>query len=76
MIDVMREQLVAVYKNHAGDVISFQTSGGRIISYRKALQEAEEGTITGINIQENAAEGDTLHGSFESQSISALPEYY
>jgi hypothetical protein len=68
---VLKEQLVAVYKNHAGDVISFQTSGGRIISYRKALQEAEAGMIT-----EQTTESETLHASFESKSIWDLPEYY
>jgi hypothetical protein len=46
----MSEQLVALQRNHFGEIISFQTSGGRIISYRKALQEVEEGYIDGVNI--------------------------
>lgn len=46
------EQLVAVHRNHQGEIISFQTSAGRIISYRKALLEAEEGSITGVMIEE------------------------
>ncbi|MCQ6273968.1 DUF3892 domain-containing protein [Bacillus sp. V3B] len=48
----MAEQLVAIQRNYMGDIISFQTSGGRIISYRKALQEVEEGNIDGVNILE------------------------
>ena len=49
----MAEQLVALQRNHFGDIINFQTSAGRIISYRKALQEVEEGAIDGVNIQED-----------------------
>ncbi|MGD6845043.1 DUF3892 domain-containing protein [Bacillus infantis] len=39
------EKLIAVQRNHLGEIMSFQTSGGRIISFRKALMEAEEGII-------------------------------
>ena len=49
----MAEQLVALQRNHLGDIISFQTSGGRIISYRKAIQEVEEGTIDGVTMDES-----------------------
>ncbi len=48
----MTEHLVAVQRNHLGDIISFQTSSGRVISYRKAIQEADEGLIEGVNINE------------------------
>lgn len=73
---MLKEQLVAVYKNPAGDVISFQTSGGRIISYRKALLEAEAGIITGVNIQVHDPDNEEEpHASFESLSIADLPEY-
>ncbi|WP_071394456.1 DUF3892 domain-containing protein [Bacillus tuaregi] len=48
----MAEQLVAIQRNFLGDIISFQTSTGRVISYRKALQEAEEGIIDGVDIME------------------------
>lgn len=46
------ERIVAVQKNIFGEIINFQTSSGRIISYRKAIQEAESGTITGVEIIE------------------------
>jgi len=41
------EKLVALHRNHFGDIISFVTSEGRIISYRKALLEVESGLIQG-----------------------------
>jgi len=49
----MSEQIVALQRNYYGDIISFKTSSGRVISYRKALQEVEDGTIDGIHLIEN-----------------------
>lgn len=46
------EKLIAVQRNIFGEVINFQTSSGRIISYRKALQEVESGIIGGVEIIE------------------------
>lgn len=48
------EKLIAVQRNYFGDIISFQTSGGRIISYRKALDEVQSGIIDGVEIIEVA----------------------
>ncbi|MBA2872368.1 hypothetical protein HNQ85_002677 [Anoxybacillus calidus] len=45
-----QETFVAVQKNHEGDIINFKTSSGRVLSYRKALMEIENGAITGVNI--------------------------
>jgi hypothetical protein len=42
------ETIVALHRNHFGEIISFVTSEGRIISYRKALVEAENGVIQGL----------------------------
>jgi len=42
------ETIAAVHRNHFGEIISFVTSEGRIISYRKALSEAEDGLIHGV----------------------------
>ena len=47
-----KERIVAVQKNIFGEIINFQTSSGRIISYRKALQEAESGNIAGVEVIE------------------------
>ncbi|MFT8321019.1 MAG: DUF3892 domain-containing protein [Bacillus sp. (in: firmicutes)] len=59
------EQLVAVERNHNGQIISFKTSEGRFISYRKALMEVENGIIDGVEITENQEE-DGLSMSFEN----------
>ncbi|WP_338470021.1 DUF3892 domain-containing protein [Niallia sp. XMNu-256] len=48
----MTEKLIAVQRNQYGDIISFQTSSGRVISYRKALMEVEDGIIEGVSINE------------------------
>jgi regulatory protein YycI of two-component signal transduction system YycFG len=63
------EQLTGVYRNNAGEIISFLTSEGRVISYRKAMMEAEEGTLTGVNIE--AADSSDPPLSFDQ-----LPELY
>ena len=52
------EQIIAVERNHLGQIISFQTSSGRVISYRKALLDAESGIIDGVNITETAEENE------------------
>lgn len=72
---MMQEQLVAIHKNHSGEIISFQTSSGRIISYRKALEEAAEGIITGVNIQE-AGDGFGSLMSTEGQPLEHYPDIY
>jgi len=70
----MQEQLTGVYRNNEGEIISFLTSNGRVISYRKALMEAEEGTITGVYIHES--DSSDLSVTFESSLIDTLPEIY
>lgn len=47
------EEIIAVDRNAWGDIISFKTNTGRIISYRKAIQEIEEGFISGVILSEN-----------------------
>lgn len=68
------ELLTGVYRNHAGEIISFLTSEGRVISYRKALAEAEEGVITGVNVQETADSDN--HIDFDLPNVNELPEIY
>ncbi len=70
----MEEQLTGVYRNNEGEIISFLTSNGRVISYRKALMEAEEGMITGVNLQESDSSDSSV--TFESTAINSLPEIY
>ncbi|WP_404322332.1 DUF3892 domain-containing protein [Cytobacillus firmus] len=69
------EPLTAVYRNNNGEIISFQTSGGRIISYRKALMEAENGVIEGIHIDENEDGSMQLNPS-DSSSFDDYPSLY
>ena len=69
------EQLVAVHRNYLGEIISFQTSDGRLISYRKALMEVEEGIITGVTIEENQDGTSFLMPAFSS-SFDELPDVY
>lgn len=46
------EEIIAVDRNYKGEIISFQTSAGRVISYQKAMDEINEGRITGVEIVE------------------------
>jgi hypothetical protein len=59
------EYIEKVQLNHFGDIISFQTNTGRIISYRKALQEAENGLIHGAYVKNkrlyNEESGEEFH---------------
>ncbi|WLR56628.1 DUF3892 domain-containing protein [Mesobacillus subterraneus] len=70
-----QEQLVAIHKNNAGEIISFQTSTGRIISYRKALLEANTGTISGVDIHEEA-NGTTSLVSADGTGFEQYPDIY
>ncbi|MGP7815994.1 DUF3892 domain-containing protein [Niallia sp. 01092] len=68
------EQLVAVERNQNGQIISFKTSGGRVISYRKALLDVENGIIDGVTITENQ-EQNGLQAYFEN-SFDDYPLIY
>jgi hypothetical protein len=74
-IKLEQEQLVAIHKNNAGEIISFQTSSGRIISYRKALMEASTGTISGVNINEGA-DGTNSLVSADGAGFEQYPDIY
>lgn len=67
-----KEEIISVYRNSFGDIISFQTSSGRIISYRKALMEAMDEKISGVNIIESG-DGEAL---FRDDEFEELPSYY
>jgi hypothetical protein len=45
---VIVETLVAIHRNQFGEIINFVTSSGRVISYRKALLDTENGLIQGV----------------------------
>ncbi|PLR77218.1 hypothetical protein CU633_11785 [Bacillus sp. V3-13] len=63
------EKLVGVQKNRNGEIINFQTSAGRIISYRKAMLEIEAGILSGAeDIDDSIAEGES--------AFAELPELF
>lgn len=66
------EQLTGVLKNWSGEIISFQTSSGRIISYRKAMMEVEAGKITGVTIN-GTAEANEVN-DYSLSNLEDLPE--
>lgn len=68
------EELTAVYHNQFGEIISFQTSGGRIISYRKALAEAEEEKLTGVMISESD-NGNKSLSPLKEDNFDHLPSF-
>jgi hypothetical protein len=47
------EKFIATHRNHNGEIINFVTSEGRVISYRKALMDVENGLIEGIQMVED-----------------------
>ncbi|WML47767.1 DUF3892 domain-containing protein [Neobacillus sp. PS3-34] len=69
------EKLIALHRNHSGSIISFETSEGRIISYKKAIQEAEEGILAGVQRAEDA-EGNIFLLPEMHQSFDQMPEIY
>ncbi|WP_411830812.1 DUF3892 domain-containing protein [Paenibacillus graminis] len=45
-----RERFIAAQRNGDGDLVSFQTSSGRVLDYQQALQEVQAGAIAGVNV--------------------------
>lgn len=69
------ESIVALHRNYFGEIINFVTSEGRIISYRKALQEAEDGLIQGVQaIEEEHGKMSLIPES--DQSFDQFPDLY
>lgn len=61
---MVQESIVGIERNAFGDVMNIRTSGGRVISYRKALQETELGTLldgTGIMTFSNHSSESNPH---------------
>ncbi|WP_066256970.1 DUF3892 domain-containing protein [Neobacillus drentensis] len=69
------ESIVALHRNYFGEIINFVTSEGRIISYRKAIQEAENGLIQGIlAVEEGHGKMSLIPES--DQSFDQYPDLY
>jgi hypothetical protein len=69
------ETLVALHRNHFGEIISFVTSTGRIISYRKALVEMESGFLQGVKTTEDT-DGTMLLIPETEQTFDHFPELF
>jgi len=73
---MMEETIVACQRNVRGEIINFQTSSGRIISYRKAVEEIKEGILSGMELnymdESNVPLIQYLENS-DYQSIDDLP---
>ncbi|MBT2699336.1 hypothetical protein J7E79_18285 [Bacillus sp. ISL-40] len=69
------ESIVALHRNSFGEIINFVTSEGRIISYRKAILEAENGVIQGVQaIEEEHGRMSLIPES--NQSFDQYPDLY
>jgi hypothetical protein len=69
------ETVIALHRNHFGEIISFVTSGGRIISYQKALMEAANGVITGVLATEDL-DGKLILSPEQDQSFDLYPNLF
>ncbi|WP_335869631.1 DUF3892 domain-containing protein [Bacillus sp. 2205SS5-2] len=67
------EYIERVHRTQDGTILSFQTSTGRIISYRKAVQAVKNGEISGMMVHEynddyeqlsSAIDGDATFDSY------------
>jgi regulatory protein YycI of two-component signal transduction system YycFG len=71
------EEIIKIQRNHEGQIISFQTSSGRIISYQKALMEAQEGVLSGVNVEHDGEGISQLANSYNGDiTFSELPEIF
>lgn len=70
------EKIVAVDRNMHGEIISLQTSSGRVISYRKALAEMAAGTLEPISGLEMANDQRFISLESEQNLFSDLPPIY
>jgi hypothetical protein len=69
------ETFIATHRNHKGEIINFVTSEGRVISYRKALIDVENGLIDGIQMVEDG-KGNTYLIPDNNNSFDDLPDLF
>ncbi|WP_286228953.1 DUF3892 domain-containing protein [Neobacillus mesonae] len=69
------ETITALHRNHFGQIISFVTSEGRVISYQKAIMEAENGVISGLQM-ENDITGNISLKPEDSHSFDDYPNLF
>lgn len=69
------EKVIAIHRNYFGDIISFVTSEGRVISYRRALMEAENGLIQGVQTSVGS-NGNLILSPELEQSFDHYPDLF
>lgn len=69
------EKIIAIHRNYFGEIISFVTSNGRIISYQKALMDVENGLIEGVQKKVDLNGESYLEPELES-SFDDLPNTF
>ncbi|WML53821.1 hypothetical protein RCG17_03870 [Neobacillus sp. PS3-12] len=69
------EKFIATHRNHSGEIINFVTSEGRVISYRKALMDVENGLIEGIQKVEDG-NGNIYLVPENNDSFDYLPNIF
>lgn len=74
MVNGERERFVAVQKNGDGDLTSFQTSTGRVLSYEQALQEIQAGAIAGVNIFKSKDGAPHIRGDADGDPTNNLDQ--
>ncbi|ANB61103.1 DUF3892 domain-containing protein [Anoxybacteroides amylolyticum] len=71
-----QETFVAVQKNHEGAIINFKTSTGRVLSYRKAMMEIENGLIANASIFSDETGECSICATSSDRSIDELPLFF
>jgi hypothetical protein len=74
MEEIYMERIIALDRNHKGDIISFQTSEGRIISYMKAVDECKLGVIEGLKI--DSVTENAQYSPGDDQIFAEFPNIY
>jgi hypothetical protein len=69
------EKFIATHRNYNGEIINFVTSAGRVISYRKALMDVENGLIEGIQMVEDG-NGNLYLVPENKDSFDYLPDIF
>lgn len=69
------EKIIALHRHYSGEIISFQTSAGRIISYRKAIKEVENGLIEDVEIDLDV-NGDMFIYPTTDATFDEFPQFY
>ncbi|MEH7545288.1 hypothetical protein FB550_102132 [Neobacillus bataviensis] len=69
------ETITAIQRNYNGEIINFVTSEGRVISYRKALLDVEQGLIQGLQTVQDTNGALSLMPELE-QSFDDYPNLF